>query len=170
MISEDRSDRWVAVVIAVVFHSLLLAMLIPVTASRRTRSQMPHDAPVRADDFLPDARISGTAAQQEPLVHFVRCDYAFLPAAREARLVGGPLQEPGRLGCRITLPLHKPVAAEIEIRYDQQGEIVEIRGDQTFQGSETEVLVAGWKLAQPRDDYHWVDTPVYLVSIRAHTN
>lgn len=172
MISQDRSDRWVAVIIAVGFHVLLLVILIRLTASRRARSEMPQDAPA-AGEFLPYSRpISGAAPQPRRLAHYyVGCNYLILPAAREATLVDGPLQKPGRLGCGTTLSLAKTsTKAELRIEYDRNGEIVEISGDQNFQGSETDAVVAGWRLARPRAGYQWLETPVYQVSIRAHTN
>jgi hypothetical protein len=172
MIPQERGDRWVAVIIAVGLHVLLLVILIRLTASRRTRSEMQQDAPA-TDEFLAYSRpVSGAAPQTGPLPrYYVQCNYSVLPAAREASLVDGPLQKPGRLGCSTTISLAKTITtAQLRIEYDRNGEIVEISGDQSFQGPETEAVVAGWRLARPRDGYRWLETPVYQVSIRARTN
>src|SRR3712207_6046946 len=134
MINQDRSDRWIAVLVALGFHVLLIFVVIRVAATRRTPSPMPHDAPAAADDFLADARpVSGTTPQQAPLPHFVRCNYALLADVRDVTLVEGPVQKPGRLGCSTTLSLASPVdPVEIRIEYDQQGQIVEIKGARNF--------------------------------------
>lgn len=169
MISHDRRDWWLALVIAVGFHVLLIGLVLRATASHRALADVRQDAPATPSPFPADSfPVAGVAPQWDPKFHYVRCDYQVLSSGHQAGLVRGSPRKPDRLGCSATLSLDRPVAmAEIEIEYDRNGEIVEIRGGPNFQGDETFAVVKRWGLARPRAGRQWLRTPVFQITIRA---